>query len=60
MIRRNVMLVPFPGAFSINQLFLFSEFVSWTITDCGEPPTAPRVASVNPNMESKTWSKEEL
>lgn len=31
------MCMPFPGTFSINQLFLFSENVSWTVIDCGEP-----------------------
>lgn len=39
--------------------FLFSEFVSWTIIDYGEPPTAPRVASVSNNMESRPWGTEE-
>lgn len=58
MIRRNAVLVPFPHAFSINHLFLFSEFVSWTIIDCGEPPTAPRVALVWNNMASRPWSRQ--
>lgn len=44
MIRRNALLVLFLGAFSVNHLFLFSEFVSWTIIDGGEPPMALRMA----------------
>lgn len=37
MIRSSVMRMPFLGTFLINQLFLFSEYLSWTITDRGEP-----------------------
>lgn len=59
-IRRNATCVPFPGLFSINQLFLFSEFVSWTIIDCSEPPAASRVASVYNDMEGRPWANKSL
>lgn len=60
MIRRNATPVPFPGAFSINYLFLFSAFVSWTVIDCRGPPAAPGVASVCRDVESRPWGKEDL
>lgn len=59
MIRRDAGLVPFPCASSINHFFLFSEFVSWTIIDCGEPPTAPRAPSVWNNVAGRPWSRGE-
>lgn len=42
MVRRAALLGPFLRAFSINHFFLLPEFVSWTLTDCGEHPRLPR------------------
>lgn len=57
-VRRAALLGPFLRAFSINYLFLFSEFVSWKIIDCGEHPTAPRASSGYYNKEGRLWSRD--
>lgn len=54
------MPVPFLGAFAINPLFVLSEFVSWTIRDCGESPTAPKVASVCNSTEAGVEAEKSL
>lgn len=60
MIRSRAMPVPFLGAFSINHLFLLSEFVSWTIMNCKESPSAPKVASVCNNTEASVAARKSL
>lgn len=49
--RRTALFGPVLRAFSINHLFLFADFVSWTIIDRGECPTAPRASSGYCNKE---------